>query len=133
MIELQMVKRMIIKGAAIAPLLVTALWVWNGSEYALSGAIGLGMTVLNLWLAAKVIGSVAERNPKLLMAAGMAAFAFGLALLTLIAIALKATDVVYFPVTGFTLVGSHLLLVTWEAVLAFKIGQNKSPLRAQKT
>ena len=128
-----MVKRMIIKGAVIAPALIAVLWFWNGSEYALSGAIGLAMTLANLWLAAKIIGSVAERNPKLLLAAGMVAFAAGLAVLTLLALALRAVDVVYFPVTGFTLVGSHLLLVTWEAMLAFKIGQNKSPLSAQKT
>jgi hypothetical protein len=132
-IELQMVKRMIIKGVAIAPVLVAALWLWNGSEYAVSGAVGLGMTLLNLLLAGKLIGTIAERNPKLLLAAAMLAFTLGLGILSLIAVALKAADVVYFPVTGITLVASHLVLVLWEAALTYKIDPKKTQLHAQKT
>jgi hypothetical protein len=132
-IELQMVKRMIIKGVVIAPVLVAALWLWNGSEYALSGAVGLAMTLANLWVAGRVIGGVAERNPKLLLAAAMVAFAIGLTGLTLIALALRAADLVYFPVTGITLVVSHLVLVLWEAALVYKIDPKKTQLHAQKT
>jgi hypothetical protein len=39
----------------------------------------------------------------------------GLLLLTGIALLLRTTDTVYFPVTGFVLIGSHLLVVLWEA------------------
>jgi hypothetical protein len=132
-IELQMVKRMIIKGIAIAPFLVAALWLWNGSHYALSGAVGLALTLANLWIAGKLIGTIAEKNPKLLLAAAMLAFMLGLGVLSLAALALKATDVVYFPVTGVTLVVSHLVLVLWEAALTYKIDPKKSHLHAQKT
>ena len=125
-----MVRRMVLKGLLVAPVLIAGLWLWNGADYALSGAVGLGMTLLNLWVAGKVIGSIAERNPRLLLAAAMVAFALGLALLTAIAFALKATDVVYFPVTGITLVVAHLVLVLWEAA-PFKVKQ--SPLHAQNT
>ncbi|MGH2757382.1 MAG: hypothetical protein ACRDI3_06300 [Actinomycetota bacterium] len=114
MIEVQMVKRMIVRGLYLAPFLVFALWIWNGSEYAVSGAFGLAMTLGNLLLAAKVIGTVAERNPRLVLVAAMVAFASGLGLLTIAAFILKGSGIVYFPVTGFTLIGSHLLLVLWE-------------------
>ena len=125
-----MVRRMAIKGLLIAPAVVLALWVANGAEWALSGAVGLAMTVLNLWLAAKIIGSIAERNPRLLLAGAMVAFTAGLAALSLVAVVLKATDVVYFPVTGITLVAAHLLLVVWEAA---PFRSKQSSLHAQST
>jgi hypothetical protein len=93
-IELQMVKRMIVKGLYVAPLLIVALWLWNGSDYALSGAIGVAMTLGNLYLAAKIIGGFAERNPRMLLAAAMVAFTAGLALLAGLAFVLKSTGVV---------------------------------------
>ena len=126
-----MVRRMVVKGLLVAPFIVGALWLWNGADYAFSGAVGLAMTLINLWLAGKIIGSIAERNPKLLLAAAMVAFAAGLAVLTVIAFALKATDVVYFPVTGITLVVAHLGLVLWEAAPFNRTKQ--STLHAQST
>jgi hypothetical protein len=124
MIELQMVKRMIVRGLYLAPLLVAALWLWNGSEYAFSGAIGLGLTLLNLFLAAQVIGRVAENSPRLLLPAALVAFTLGLAVITGISFVLKSTGVIYFPVTGFSLISSHLLLVGWEAAGSYKVGPN---------
>ena len=115
MIELQMVKRMIVRGLYLAPVLGIALWAWNGSEYAFSGLVGLGLTLLNLFLAAQVIGRVAENSPRLLLPAAMVAFTLGLAVITGISFVLKSTGVIYFPVTGFTLIGTHLLVVCWEA------------------
>src|SRR5215210_1846459 len=103
-----MVRRMVVKGVLLAPLLFLGLWLWNGTEWAFSGIVGLAMTMLNLLLAARVIGGVVENNPRLLLPAAMVAFTLGLAVLTGIAFALKASDIVYFPVTGITLVGSHL-------------------------
>lgn len=120
MIELEMVKRMMIRGLYLAPILCAALWLWNGADYAFSGAVGLGLTLLNLFLAAQVIGRVAETSPRLLLVAAMVAFTLGLAVITGISFVLKSTDVIYFPVTGFTLIGSHLLLVGWEATGSYK-------------
>jgi hypothetical protein len=132
-IELQMVHRMVKKGLLLAPLLIAALWLWNGWEYAFAGAVGLAMTLLNLWIAGKVIGSIAEHSPRLLLAGAMVAFTLGLAVLTGIAFALRAADVVYFPVTGITLVGSHIVLVLWEAAATYKLGPNKSPVHHAHT
>ena len=125
MIELQMVKRMIVRGLYLAPILIAGLWLWNGFEYAFSGAVGLGLTLLNLFLAAQVIGRVAENSPRLLLPAAMVAFTLGLAVVTAISFVLKSTGTIYFPVTGFSLIGSHLLVVGWEAAGSYKVGPNR--------
>lgn len=115
MIELQMVRRMALRALAISPVIIGALWIWEGNRYALSGAIGIAMTILNLWLSARLIGGVADKKPEFLMPAAIATFMFGLLVLTGIALALRSFESVYFPVTGFVLIGSHLLVVLWEA------------------
>jgi hypothetical protein len=79
------------------------------------------MALGNLWLAARIIGGVADNNPGLLMAAGMVAFGLGLAVLTGIALGLQALDLVSFPVTGFTLIGAHFALVLWEGARAYPV------------
>lgn len=110
-----MVKRMAKRAALAGPLVVAGLWLWEGSDYALSGAIGILMTLLNLWLSARIIGAVAEKNPQMLMPTALATFALGLLLLTAIAFVLRSLDFIFFPVTGLVLIGSHLGLVLWEA------------------
>lgn len=115
-----MVKRMIVRGLMAAPAVAGALWIYGGPRYGVSAAAGFAMTLGNLYLSGRIIGGVAERNPQLLMAAAMVALALGLALLTGIAFALRALELVYFPVTGFVLIGSHLLLVLWEAPAAYR-------------
>jgi FtsH-binding integral membrane protein len=132
LVELQMVKRMIVRGLYLAPVLILALLLWNGPDYAVSGLVGLGLTLLNLYLAAAIIGRIAESAPRLLMVAAVFAFTVGLALVTGISFVLKTTGLIDFPVTGFTLIVSHLLLVGWEAV-GSSTKPNNAPVRAGQT
>lgn len=118
-----MVGRMVTRGLLAAPIVITALWIYGGPGWALSAAIGLAMTVGNLWLSARIIGGIAEKNPRLLLAGAMTAFTIGLMVLAGIAFALQAIEVVTFEVTGFTLIGSHLVLVLWEAARAYSAKQ----------
>lgn len=122
-----MVKRMAIRGVFLAPLVVAALAVAGGWLWAFSAAVGLGMTIGNLWLSARLIGGVAENSPQLLMPVAIATFGLGLLLLTALTIGLKAIDAIYFPVTGFVLIGSHLLLVLVEAAGAYGKVDSKTP------
>jgi hypothetical protein len=110
-----MVHRMIRRGLVLAPILAAGLWLFGSLEWAVSGVAGIALTLANLWFAARIIGGVAERTPSLLLPAALASFFLGLLGLTGIALALRAADAVYFPVTGFVLIGSHLGLVLWEA------------------
>ena len=124
-----MVARMVKRGLLAAPVLIAALWALGGPGWAISGAIGLAMTVGNLWLSARIIGGVAETNPKLLLPAGMIAFMLGLGVLTAIAFALQAVELVTFKVTGLTLIASHFVLVLWEAARAYPV----KPVAAEDT
>ncbi|HYP22192.1 MAG TPA: hypothetical protein VEV43_01345 [Actinomycetota bacterium] len=134
MIELGMVGRMARRALLLTPVLVAILWLVDGPKWGLSGAAGVAMTLGNLWLSARILGGVAERQPKLLLPAGLAAFMLGLFLLTMVALALRELDLVYFPVTGFTLIGCHLGLVLWEAAGAYKhTGTETNPLSAADT
>ena len=110
-----MVARMAKRALFLAPIPVAVLWIIGGSDYGISALVGLALTIANLWLSALIIGTVAERNPQLLMPTALATFALGLALLFAIALGLNRLDFITFPVTGFVLIGSHLLLVLWEA------------------
>ena len=122
MIELGMVGRMIRRGLLAAPLVVLGLWLWAGNEAALSGVLGMGVALFNLWLTARVIGGVADTSPQLLLVAGLVAFGLSLGLVAAIASAVRAIDVVSFPVAGLTLIATHLGLVLWEAARAFPVG-----------
>ncbi len=113
-----MVYGMAKRGLLLAPFVIGALWIAGDARWAISGAAGIAMTLLNLYLAAQIIGRVAESNPKLLIPAGMVSLMLGLALLTAIALVLRATDAVDFPVTGFTLIGAHFVVVLWEGLSA---------------
>ncbi len=119
MIELRIVHRMLRRGLMLAPLILGGLALLGGGRAALSGAAGLFFSLLNLWVAGRVIGGIAENRPQLLVAAAMTAFTVGLLGLTVAAVLLKRTDAVDFTITGVVLVGVHLFLVTWEAADAF--------------
>lgn len=120
MIEQQMVGRMLKRALWVAPVVVVALWLIGGSEYGISAIAGLALTVGNLWLSGRILGTVAENSPQLLMPAALMTFALGLALLFGVALGLNKLEFIYFPVTGFVLIGSHLLLVLWEATGAYE-------------
>ena len=121
MIEMQMVVRMAKRAAVLGPLAVAALWILGDATWALSGAIGILMTLGNLWASARIIGGVADNNPTLLLIAAIVAFTLGLALLGGVAFGLQALEIVHFPVVGFTLIGTHMVLVLSEAGSAFPI------------
>ena len=114
-----MVRRMTKRGLVLAPILILVFYVANSPLWAVSGAVGIAMTLGNLWLAARLIGGVAENNPQLLLPVALATFALGLAALVGLSFALRAAGLIYFPVTGFTLLGTHFLLVLWEAAGAY--------------
>lgn len=120
MIEVAMVRRMTLRALVLAPALVAVLWIARGPQYGLSGLVGIAMVLANLWLAARIIGGVAESNPQLLIPTALATFFLGLLMLTGLAFVLWKADVIVFPVTGFVLVGAHLGLVLWEAAGAYK-------------
>jgi hypothetical protein len=120
LIEAQMVRRMAVRGLILAPFAIVGLGIAGGWLWAASAAVGIAMTVGNLWLSGRLIGTVAESSPHMLLPMGLVTFTVGLLLLTLVSLGLKAAGAIYFPVTGFVLIGTHLLLVLTEAGIAYK-------------
>lgn len=118
MIEIRMVERMVKRALFLAPVLAAVLFLWGGLGYVLSGLIGLALAVLNLWFAARLIGRTAERDPQMLMVAGMAALFTALIILTAAGFILRRAEWVSLPAFGLSLVGSHLGLVLWETASA---------------
>ncbi len=110
-----MVHRMLRRGALAAPLLVTVLWLVGDRSWAVAGAVGVGLTLLNLWVAGRIIGGIAENAPHLLVAAAMGALIFGMVMLMVTVAVLQRTTAVDLPVAGIALAVSHLVLVAWEA------------------
>lgn len=121
MIELGMVRRMATRGLFVSPLVVLVLALVGASVaddpvlWGISAAAGMGLSVANLYLAGRIIGGIAESNPQLLLVGALSAMFLGLGVLTGVALVLRALDIVYFPVTGLVLLGTHLALVLWEA------------------
>jgi hypothetical protein len=137
MIELAIVLHMIVRGALLAPILVVVLLAVEGPEAALSGAIGLGMTLVLLWLSGRIIGGLAENRPDLLMVGAMVAMVVSLAGAGVALVALERVDFVDFRVAALTLVVSYLVLIIWEAADKFlKLPpqqDNESESRAKTT
>lgn len=128
-----MVRRMTVRALFLTPVLVAIMWLIDGPKWGFSAFAGVAMTLGNLWLSARILGGVAERAPKMLLPAGLATFMLGLFLLTMVALGLQALDLVYFPVSGFTLIGAHLGLVLWEAAGAYDKDKTTKPLSAADT
>lgn len=124
-----MVERMAKRGLLVAPFVAGALWLGHSPKWGVSALAGIAMTVANLYLSARVIGGVAENSPHLLVPAAIASLMLGLVLLTGVALVLRASDAVYFPVTGLVLIGSHLGLVLWEASGSYKVGTSRPAAR----
>lgn len=114
-----MVRRMIVRGLLLAPVVVAGPWLLGGGPASLSAGLGVVLVVLNLALAGRIIGGVAENRPDLLMAAAMAALTVGLVLVVVAAQVLEQIRIVDFAITGVVFAGGHLALVTWEAADAF--------------
>lgn len=119
MIELAIVRHMMVRGALLAPILLVVLLAIEGPEAALSGAIGVGLTLLLLWLSGRIIGGLAENRPDLLMIGAIAAMAASLLAAGVALVALERVDFVDFRVAALTLVASYLVLITWEAADRF--------------
>jgi hypothetical protein len=123
---------MIKRALFLTPFIGMGLLVFAGPHAAISGLVGIAMTIANLWLAGRIIGGVADKNPTFLMAGAMAAFTLGLGMLVAVALGLEALDLVDFRVTGVTLVAVHLVVVMIEAAIAFPIRrQSNDPVKAR--
>jgi hypothetical protein len=102
------------KGAIAAPALLVALGLWRGADAGLGGALALAVVLANLLASASILGWTARRAPHALTGVALMSFLGRLAVITLSGAAIKALDVVDWPVFCLTLIGSYFALLFWE-------------------
>jgi hypothetical protein len=102
------------KAAIVTPIVVIALGVWRGPEAALAGLLAFALVIGNFLLSAAIIGWAARTMPHALTGVALLSFLVRLALITAIGAAVKAADVVDWPVFGITLIVLYVGLLFWE-------------------
>jgi hypothetical protein len=110
---------MLRRGALFVPGAAGAAYLLGSPRSAWSVALGAALALANLWLAGRVLGGLAENRPELLLAGAMAVFALGLAVLTGAALALGRFAQIDRSTALLALLGTHLVLVTWQAADSF--------------
>lgn len=121
-----MVRRMLLRGAVLTVIVVAVAGLVGGGEAALSAAVGGALALLNLWIAGRVIGGIAENAPHLLVPAAIITLVVALVLVVASGTIINRTETLDYTITGLVLVGLHLVLVTWEAAASLlKLPQDK--------
>ena len=102
-------------GLLVAPAVVVAAGLFGGVDGAASAALGLGVCVLNFFVAAVSLEWGARRSGNALMAVALGGFLFRMLSIVLVIVVARAlfgwVDVL---VLGLTLFVTHLGLLFWE-------------------
>ena len=102
-------------GLLVAPAIVLVAGLVRGVDGAASAALGLGLLVLNLFVAAISLEWAARRSPSALMSVALGGFLFRMITILVVMLVADAlfgwADVV---VLGLTLFVTHLGLLFWE-------------------
>jgi len=112
--ESQVALHMVRRAALAAPFVVLALGLWRGPDAALGAAVALAVVAANFWLSARLIAWSARISPEVVMGAVLGGYLVRLALITVIAFALRATSAVDLPVFVVTVAVAHIALLGWE-------------------
>lgn len=114
-VEAQLVADMVRRGRFALPVLVLVAGLVWGTSGALSAAFAVLLAVGNLALAAALVGGAARVSLALVGVAAMGGFVLRLGIVTLVVLAVKDQGWVELIPLCFTLVITHLGLLTWEA------------------
>ena len=108
----------------VAPAIVLAGFVAQGSAGAWSALLAVGIVVVNLIVAAGSLAWAARRGPNLIMATALFGFLARMLILTAIVYAVKGQPWINLPTLAIAILVTHLGLLFWEmryvsATLAF--------------
>lgn len=115
-VELALVRRALPWLAVIVPVALAASWAFRGVDGLISAAIGAAIGVANLVLAAYLLEIGARHGKNGLLAAALGGFAGRMLLITAILWGFTKVAFVDIAVLGFVLVGTHVILLTIEAL-----------------
>jgi ATP synthase protein I len=103
------------RGVLVAPLIVLVLGLVRGWAGALGAAIALAVVCANFLASAWVIDRLSRLGPNALFAGVMVGWIVRMAVVVAVLLACRQSDAIDFPVLGFTIFGTHLGLLFWEA------------------
>ena len=108
-VALDIVKR----GLMVSPLilLVSAIRGWAGVA---SGAVALGIVLVNFLAAAAIMSRAAKSGPTAIGAAALGGYVLRLAVILVALVLLRHQPWIDLPTLGFVIVGTHLGLLVWE-------------------
>jgi hypothetical protein len=108
-VALDIVKR----GLMVSPLilLLSAIRGWDGVA---SGAIALGIVLVNFLAAAAIMSRAAKSGPTAIGAAALGGYVLRLAVILVALVLLRHQPWIDLPTLGFVIVGTHLGLLVWE-------------------
>ncbi len=115
-VETSLVRQAMPWVAVIAPVALVVSWFVDGVDGLASAAIGVAFGVGNLFASAFLLERAARRGGQYLMAAAVGGFVGRFVLLTVVVFGLMQFAFVNVAILGFVLVGTHLALLTIEAI-----------------
>ena len=113
-VERQVALDMAKRAAFVAPILVGVAWAVWGPHGGISAAVGVGLAVANLLLAAALLSWAARVSLTALAAAALGGYILRLALLTGVVFAIHGQSWVAWVPLALTLLITHLGLLVWE-------------------
>ena len=101
-------------GLLLAPVVILVAGIVSGWDGTASAAIAFGIVCLNFTLAAVSVGWAARISPVAVGGVALGGYVVRLGLILLALVLLRHVSWIVLPWLGFTLVGAHLALLTWE-------------------
>ena len=113
-VELSIAGDLARRALIVAPAAIVGVGLWRGLDAAWAVLAALAIVCANFFLSAALMRWGARRAPELLMGVVLGGFIGRLAVVTVVGLAVKALDVVDWPVFCIALVVAHLGLLAWE-------------------
>jgi ATP synthase protein I len=114
-VEREIAKDIVKRGLLIAPLVIVAGGIFRGTEGALGAAIGTAIVLANFWISAYAVDRVVGTTPARIGIVSVVSYVLRIGTIVAALFILRNVDAIDFATLGITLVGMHLLLLTWEA------------------
>ena len=113
--ESEIARDIVRRGLLVAPVIILVLGLVRGWAGAIGAAIALAVVCANFLASAWVIGRLAKLGPNALFAGVMLGWIVRMGVVIAVLLVCKQSDAIDFPVLGFTIFGTHLGLLFWEA------------------
>jgi hypothetical protein len=114
-VERELARDLVRRGLPVAPLVVLAGGLARGWDGTASAALAVAIVLCNFLAAAAIVTRAAKRGPAAIGIAALAGYVVRLGVIVVALLALRNRSWIDLPTLGFTLVGTHLGLLFWEA------------------